>query len=265
MLFIATYWLVRYRRKMVWKNLKNSFPEKSNGELKAIEKQFYKNLCDYAVEMLKLLTISRDELGKRMVFKDQRAAEKCYELGQSAFVLASHNFNWEWLLASGHFHMRAPLDFVYQPVHSELVDRFSLLCRTRFGGHAIKRDEVARELVKRKDILRCIAIVADQYPGYKSDKRYRLTFLNQETVFFYGANQLAVLMQYPVIFAHIRKLRRGYYELVMKEIASPPYSKDSNVVVEQYAKAVEELIREDPASYLWSHNRWKKRHLTTVN
>jgi KDO2-lipid IV(A) lauroyltransferase len=260
-LFVVSYYLVRYRRKMVWKNLKNSFPEKSAVELQKIEKQFYRNLCDYALEMLKLLTISREELAERMRYTDTAAAEKFKAQNQSVFILASHHFNWEWLLVASSFSYPFQSDFIYQPQHSKFFNRFSLLSRTRFGAFPIKRDEVARVSVKRKDILRGIAIVADQYPGYKKDKKYSLEFLNQETLFFYGANQLAVLMQFPVLFAEIHKVKRGYYEVKLVEIAAPPYDKNSHVVVEQYARAVEKLIREDPTTWLWSHNRWKKRHL----
>jgi KDO2-lipid IV(A) lauroyltransferase len=260
-LFVVSYYLVRYRRKMVWKNLKNSFPEKTAAELQKIERKFYRNLCDYAVEMLKLLTISRDELARRMRYTDTAAAEKFKAQNQSVFILASHHFNWEWLLVASSFSYPFQSDFIYQPQHSKFFNQFSLLSRTRFGAFPIKRDEVARVSVKRKDILRGIAIVADQYPGYKKDKKYSLEFLNQETLFFYGANQLAVLMQFPVLFAEIHKVKRGYYEVKLVEIAAPPYEKNSHVVVEQYAKAVERLIREDPTTWLWSHNRWKKRHL----
>jgi Kdo2-lipid IVA lauroyltransferase/acyltransferase len=260
-LFAVSYYLVRYRRKMVWKNLTNSFPEKTEAELRKIEKQFYRNLCDYAMEMLKLLTISKEELGRRMRYTDVSAAEKFKAKGQSVFILSTHHFNWEWLLVAASFSFPFQADFIYQPQGSEFFDRFSRLSRTRFGAFAIKRDEVARISVKRKDIIRGIAILADQYPGYKKDKKYSLEFLNQETVFFYGANQLAVMMQYPILFTEIRKVKRGYYEVKLVEIAAPPYEKDSHIVVESYAKAVEGLIRQDPANWLWSHNRWKKRHL----
>lgn len=260
-LFVVSYYLVRYRRKLVWKNMKNSFPEKTEGELRKIERDFYRNLCDYAVEMLKLLTIRKKDLARRMVFTDVRAAQKYKDRGQSVFMLASHHFNWEWLLAAASFSFPFPADFIYQPQHSKLFNEFSLLSRTRFGAFPIKRDEVARVSVKRKDILRAVAILADQYPGYKKDKKYSITFLNQDTMFFYGANQMAVMMQYPALFAEIHKVKRGYYEVKIVEIATAPYPKDSNEVVEQYAKAVEKLIREDPSTWLWSHNRWKKRHL----
>src|SRR5690606_18317686 len=61
-LFVVVYYGVRYRRKLVRKNLKNAFPEKTKAERKRIEHQFYHNLCDYSIETLKLLTIREDEL-----------------------------------------------------------------------------------------------------------------------------------------------------------------------------------------------------------
>lgn len=263
-LFVISFYVVRYRRKMVWKNLSNSFPHKSVEELKAIEKQFYKNLCDYAVEMLKLITISKEELGKRVVFKNPEVANQYINSGQSLLNLASHHFNWEWLLAAGSFVLPGQMDFVYQPVNSNFFDKLSLYSRTRFGAHAIRRDAVAREVIKRKNIVRNIAIVGDQYPGYQHDKKYPITFLHQPTVFFYGSIQLAILTQYPVFYYAMRKVRRGYYETNIIELGKPPYAAGDSTIVENYVRAIEKLIEENPAGWLWSHNRWKQRHIETA-
>jgi KDO2-lipid IV(A) lauroyltransferase len=260
-LFIISFYLIRYRRKMVWKNLTNSFPDKSVAELRNIEKEFYTNLCDYAVEMLKLLTISKSELGKRVVFNNPELSSKYLLKGQSLLNLASHQFNWEWLLTAGSFTLPGQMDFVYQPVHNKFFNEFTLISRTRFGAHAIKRDGVAREIVKRKNIVRNVALVGDQYPGLKNDKKYPVTFLSQETVFFYGSIQLAHLTQYPVMYYSMRKIKRGYYETTIVELAQPPYQKDNHDVLLKYVSEVEKTIRERPAEWLWSHNRWKTRHL----
>jgi KDO2-lipid IV(A) lauroyltransferase len=103
--------------------------------------------------------------------------------------------------------------------------------------------------------------VADQYPGYARDKKYTTSFLNQETVFFYGTNQLAVMTQYPAIYYKIKKVKRGFYEAKPVVIAMPPYEKSSDTVIERYVREVEKMIIENPEGWLWSHNRWKKRHL----
>lgn len=253
--------MVRYRRKMVWKNLRNSFPDKNDAELRRIEKDFYRNLCDYALEMLKLLTIRRDDLAKRMVFNNTSLIDQYKVKGQSVIVLAAHQFNWEWMLASGSFNLPMDLDFVYQPQNNEFFNHFSLLSRCRFGAYGIRRDEVAREMVKRKDKLRLIAIVADQYPGYKKDKKHPVKFLHQDTVFFMGASQIAHLSQYPVLYAEIHKLRRGYYQVNFVHVAEPPYTKDDHSMIDRYAHAVESTIQQHPSGWLWSHNRWKTRHL----
>lgn len=263
--YFVSYYIVRYRRKLVRRNLAQSFPEKSLKELIKIEKQFYRNLCDYAVETLKLLTISKEELGKRMVFNTPEIPNQYKQQNQSMLILASHQFNWEWLVTAACFNLPMQVDFVYQKVNNNFFERISMEFRTRFGAHAIQRHEVARETVKRKNILRAIATVADQYPGFKQDKKYLTTFLNRETVFFYGTNQLAILTQYPVVFYEIRKIKRGYYETNAIVIANPPYSKDSNLVIDKYVSMVEALIKENPSGWLWSHNRWKERHLKGGN
>lgn len=264
-LFFVSYRLVRYRRAMVWKNLKNAFPEKTDVELRGIEKEFFKNLCDYGVEMLKLCTISQEELGRRMVFKNPEVSNRYIHQGQSLLNLASHNFNWEWLLVAGSFTLPGEMDFVYQSVNSKFFDEFSLQCRSRFGAHGIKRDEVAREIIKRRHIVRNIALVGDQYPGYRHDKKFATHFLNQDTVFFYGSNMLAQLTQYPVMFYALRKVKRGYYETTIIELSTPPYGKDSTTVIARYVEELEKLIRQNPSQWLWSHNRWKTRHLEDPN
>jgi Kdo2-lipid IVA lauroyltransferase/acyltransferase len=258
-LFAVGYYIVPYRKKLVRKNLTNSFPEKTSAERKKIERLFYRNLCDYAVETLKLLSISKSELDKRVVFTNPELIDMYRQKNMPIIGLASHQFNWEWLLVAGNFHFT--LDFVYQPINNTLTDQLLLTCRSRFGGYAIKRNDLGREMVKRRNLWRMIAIVSDQYPGHKNDKRYITRFLNQETAFFQAPDQLASLTQYPVVFGTIRKIRRGYYEATFIPLTEPPYVKDKENVIERYVQEAEKIIHENPAGWLWSHKRWKKRHL----
>ena len=86
-MYFIGYRLVGYRRKLVKKNLRNSFPEKSDEELNRIEKQFYKNLCDYVVETLKLLTLSETELRKRMQFTNLAVVQTFFNQGKSIIML----------------------------------------------------------------------------------------------------------------------------------------------------------------------------------
>ncbi len=258
-LFVVSYYVVGYRIRVVRKNLKFSFPEKSAVELKTIERQFYKDLCDYGVETLKLLTISKEDLMKRLVYKNPEIAQPFADRGQSIILLTSHQFNWEWLLTSGCLYLPFKVDFVYQKQSSKLFDDFSIESRTRFGGYPIERAQVAREAIRRKNVLRGVAIMADQFPGLAHDKKYWTNFMNQDTAFFLGLGQLAYITQYPAIFFGVRKIRRGYYEAEGFVVSLPPYEKESQQIVEDYVKATENIICENPSGWLWSHNRWKRK------
>jgi KDO2-lipid IV(A) lauroyltransferase len=264
-LFVISYYLIGYRIKVVRKNLRNSFPEKSPDELKKIEKQFYKDLCDYGVETLKLLTISKEELMKRLIYKNPEIAQPFADRGQSIILLTSHQFNWEWLLTSGCLYLPFKVDFVYQRQSSELFNNFSLESRSRFGAYPIERNQVAREAIRRKNVLRGIAIMADQFPGLSRDKKYWTTFMNQETAFFLGLGQLAYLTQYPAIFFGVKKIKRGYYEAEGFVVSMPPYEKDSQQIVDDYVNATEKIIRQNPSGWLWSHNRWKRKRDEDTN
>lgn len=258
-LFLVSYRLISYRKKIVRKNLQNSFPEKTEAEIKAIEKQFYKDLCDYSVETLKLLSISATELKRRMVYKNPEIVKEFADKNQSILLLTSHQFNWEWLLTSGCLYLPLGVDYVYQKQSSKTFNAFSLAGRNRFGAFPIERSQVGRETIKRKNILRGVAIMADQFPGHARDKKLWTKFLNQNTAFFLGLSQVAYMTQYPAVFYGVRKIKRGFYEAEGFVVSRPPYVKDSQQIVEDYAKAAEKIINQYPAGWLWSHNRWKTR------
>ena len=196
-----------------------------------------------------------------MQFAHPELLEKFKANGQSIFFLASHQFNWEWMLVGASLSFPYDIEFVYQPVKNKFFDRFSLMTRSRFGALGIRRKDVAREIIKRRNKLKGLASVADQYPGYDSDKKYYSHFLNQETVFFYGTNQLAQLTQYPVLYYKVEKVRRGFYVSTPILLAEPPHAKDSDVLIERYVRELEKSIQQHPSNYLWSHKRWKNRHI----
>lgn len=248
--FFLTFHVARYRRHVVMENLEKSFPQKTKKELHEISKTFYQNLCDYAVETVRLLSISEEELRRRVKFTNANAVEESTGKNQSVIILASHQFNWEWLLAAGCLYLPVPVDFVYLPQKSKLANAFALAIRTRFGGHAIARESVGREAVRRKEIIRATAIVADQFPGHSNHRRYWANFLNQNTAFFHGIIQLVELQKAGVYFSKIIKTSRGHYEVTLIKL-------DSSRVIEDYIKESEIMIHEQPNGWLWSHRRWK--------
>lgn len=255
-LFVFVYYSVGYRKKVVDQNLKRSFPEKSHEELRAIKKEYYRRFTQYMVETLKGLTISEKALLNRVRFTNVSEVQPYADAGQSICVIASHQFNWEWALQVGCMVLPFPVDAVYQKLSNQKFDQLMIDSRSRFGGKPIEKSRVLREIIKTKDRLRALGIVADQSPRRHSPK-YWTTFLHQDTAFFLGPEQIVKAARYPTYFFKIERVKRGYYTVELVKLAEPPYDKEGHEVLERYIEETEQLIRNDPAGYMWSHRRWK--------
>ena len=248
--------VIRYRKKIVLENLRNSFPEKSEKELRSITSGFYRNLSDIIVETIKGITISKQELVKRVKFKNVELMDNYCREGKSMLVLNIHQCNWEWLLISGCIQLNFPIDAVYTPLSNKSMDKLMIRMRSRFGGNPIPVGKALRKMTKKSKIVKAFALVSDQAPMW-SFKKYWTTFLNQETAFIPGIVHLPKVTNYPVLFMGMRRLKRGYYEVDIQSIAEPPYSKDNHEVMEEFVSKAEAVIRQNPSDWLWSHRRWK--------
>ena len=60
-----SFYVFKYRRDVVMKNLLIAFPEKTEKRKKAIAKKFYHNLIDMFVETIKMFSFSEKILEKR--------------------------------------------------------------------------------------------------------------------------------------------------------------------------------------------------------
>jgi len=256
-LYFVAFRVVGYRKRVVWQNLKNSFPEKSDQELRKIQKQFYKHLAEVFVETLKVLQISDKELKKRIKIQNLDLLTRRLQEGRTVLVLTSHLFNWEWLSHIVAIEQKFPLYFVYQPLNNKFFDKLMLRLRTRFGQKAIKMQNVLKDILKNHHQARIVALLADQSPA-GNEKDHWTTFLHQETAFFAGTEKIALKLQLPVLFGGVKRLKKGYYELYFAEIYHPKDLPNTNIT-ETYVSLLEKQIRETPANWLWSHKRWKKK------
>lgn len=100
-LYFLLYYVTGYRKKVVFKNLQNAFPEKTEAERLSIAKQFYRNLTDIVVETIKLAAISPEELHKRVKILNPEVISAATNQGKIALALGGHQCNWEWAPSGG--------------------------------------------------------------------------------------------------------------------------------------------------------------------
>jgi len=258
-LYLVLYYFIGYRRRVVAENLRNSFPEKNDKELKAIEKKFYRHLADVMIEILKLTHMSKEESLKRMKITNLELIERLYAEGRDIVAVIGHYNNWEWL-KSLIFHTKYQTVSIYKPLQSKLFDKFLLGLRSREGMILTPMSLIVREIIEaRKANRRSIySFITDQTPP-RGDIKYWTNFLNQDTPVYLGVEKIAAKYDMAVVFFNVQKIKRGYYhynpELLFEHTTGLP----EHVITESHVRKLEEIIRKNPEFWIWSHRRWKHK------
>lgn len=257
--------VVRYRRKVVRKNLAESFPDKSAAELRDIERRFYRNFADYIFETVKLLHITNKEMSRRMVFENIELVDRLLDEGRSIAVYFSHCGNWEWA-PSITLHTAFPPDSgavygqVYRPLRNRWFDTMMLRIRSRFGSHSYPKKTVLRDLIKEKrtGLPAMVGFMSDQKPSH-GDTIHVVSFLNHPTAVITGTETLARRLDMAAIYWDMEKVSRGHYKITNRLISDRLADEPQYSITDRYAAMLEKTIMRDPAVWLWSHKRWKHK------
>lgn len=261
--YLLLRYVVRYRLRTVRANLAASFPDKSRSELRRIERGFYRHFADNAVESVKMLHISADEMRRRMRFENVELIDRLFGEGRDIVAYFSHCGNWEWATSvalntrtrSG---SEADYGFVYRPLKEKLFDAMMLEVRTRFGASAYPKATVFRELIRlRRSGKRFITgFMSDQKPSH-GDPTQVLMFLNHPTAMITGTETVARKLDTAVIYWDMRRERRGYYVIDCKLVAPSAAAEMPGAVTAEYARLLQQTIERQPSMWLWTHKRWK--------
>ena len=260
-IFSILYGLFGYRKKVVRENLRTSFPEKSEDELRKIERGFYHFLCDYLVESVKLMTISRENLKRRMVFKGTELIDQCMEEGQSCAIYLGHYCNWEWVTSLPlWFTPKARCGQIYHPIENEAFDRLFLRLRQRLDALCIPMQDTLRKVLEFRRIGQPVVIgyISDQKPHWVNIHHW-VDFLHHDTPVLTGTERIVRKMNHAVFFLDMQRVRRGYYEAEVKLITRHPQEvKGGYGLTDIYYRMLEQNIKQAPEFWLWSHKRWAR-------
>ncbi|MCI4668712.1 MAG: lysophospholipid acyltransferase family protein [Bacteroidia bacterium] len=262
-LYLLFFHLIKYRRKVVWKNISTSFPENTQEENEAIMSSFYRHLCDVLVETIKAVSLSNKQVEKRVSIENPEVWQEFIELEGGAFLLAGHYGNFElWgarmdIMAAGVKQGHC----VYTPQKSDTLNRLIHYSRARRGGLLLARKDYVRNIRKYTSKGNFIVVLADQSPQ-KSQRAYFTKFLGKPTAFFTSTAKYSLELELPVFFIEVKKVRRGHYSLTYHQLPLEEFLPFSQENVYRYTDLqvgyFERMIKQDPAYWLWTHKRWKR-------
>ncbi len=257
-LFLFLYYFPSYRRKIVAENLRNSFPEKSGKEITLIGRKFYRHLADLFIETLKLTHLSNKELKKRVTINNPELINHLCDSGRDVAVVYSHYNNWEWLSICFSLYTKYKCVGAIKPLKNKMLNKFINNNRERNNGELAPMQMIVRRIIENrsKNIRALYGFMADQTPA-RTLIEYYTDFLNQETPVFLGIEKIAAKYDMPVVFFDIQKVRRGYYNMTIELLFDSTKSLPKYKVTETHVKRLEQIIKEKPEYWIWTHRRWK--------
>jgi Kdo2-lipid IVA lauroyltransferase/acyltransferase len=264
LIFYLVYYLIGYRKQVVFENLRNSFPEKSASEIERIAKAFYHHFADMLIESLKAFTMTEEAVIRRYRFSNMEVVDGLCRQGRPIICIAGHYGNWEWAgIAAGSQMLHKPVGF-YKPLSNIYIDRY--IQKTRVQG----RSKLA-SIVKTAETFKtdwgepaAFYMVADQSPS-STRLAYWVNFLNQDTAVLHGPEKYARIHNMPVVFVSANKVKRGFYSVDFTVLEGQPGQTKTGEITQRFMHMLEEVIKANPEYYLWSHRRWKLKRAPAAN
>ena len=257
-IYFIVYHLVGYRKKVVRENLKLIFPKKQEAEIDLIEKKFYSHMCDMFLEMIKTMSLSKEDVKKRYNVVNIEVLQQVLQK-KSTLILCSHYANWEWNVSINNY-VDTQGYAVYQKVGNKYFDAFIKKVRARWNTILISQKETVRTVVKnyQEAVFTAYGMVSDQSPQWHR-AQYWTEFMGVKVPIFNGAESMARKMDLAVVFLKVSKVKRGFYKAEFIPITMEGSKTKPNEITNQFLKLTEIQINEAPEFYLWTHKRWKHR------
>ncbi len=247
---------LKYRKKVIYGNLKNSFPDRTESEIKEIASEYYTYLSEITVETIKLYSMSDNELNNRITFENPEILAQYQTNDKSVIIMMGHSGNWEWAGAATAVKFRFKTIPIYRKLKDTSMNRYFKFMRSKHGGQPVLDSDISGVLAGNISNV-ALAMLADQTP--RGRKGWWLNFMNQITPFFRGSEILATRnTDMGVVFAHVNRTSRGFYSIHLED-APADWRATPYKLTKSFARFLEFRINQDPENWLWSHRRWKHK------
>ena len=263
LLYLIVFYVMRYRRNVVYGNLKHVFPEKSEKEIDQIARRFYRHFCDWIVEIIKSFSLSDKELARRVKLENDVSGE-ILENAKGTLIVGTHYGNNEWLLSRLDLMINRQFNAyaIFAPIKNKAMERMILRMRTRRGVVFIPMRKAMIQAIRKMKETCMFGFLTDQAP-HKGQRQYFTNFLGQPTSWHISASRVALRTNSIVYLGDMRKVKRGFYTLKLIPLDPAPYLPENQESILKFTDAqiavLEQAIREKPEYWLWSHRRWKMK------
>jgi KDO2-lipid IV(A) lauroyltransferase len=235
--------------------LTQSFPEKSQKEIKLIARNTYKNFMRTVVEIIFFPTMTDEEIKKLLVCTNEYLAKKSYESGRGTILMSAHLGNWE--LTALAFSKTYPMSVVVASQSNIFVDKMMNDIRTHQGFNTISRDGMAfRAVLKALKRNEFVAILSDQDASHQG---CFVPFFGRLASTPKGAALFASRTNCNLIIALGIRQNDGVMKVEFTQVPLPntgDEERDIEIINTFYSKKLEDIVRKYPEQWFWFHRKW---------
>ncbi|MBN8684982.1 MAG: lysophospholipid acyltransferase family protein [Chitinophagales bacterium] len=250
------YRVFGYRKQVMLDNLKRAFPERDEAWRKALLPAIYQNLTDVTLESITSGGGDIHTVRRMCSVRNPELVNAYLDRKQSVILSGSHYHCWEVAGKAIPEHLHGATHIVYKPMSNPYADAYFNTLRENTGMHLVSMNDTFAAMRKHAPEGVAFVMLADQSPSSRKNAHW-VDFLGQNSASLPGVDVLARKFKMPVLYFHVERLRRGYYEVVFSEIWPNPEIAAEKEITQAYAKHIEAIIRKKPEGWLWSHKRWK--------
>jgi Kdo2-lipid IVA lauroyltransferase/acyltransferase len=255
------YYLDLRHKHIARVNLKIAFPELSSRERNRIALVSFQNAAMNLLEISKLASLAPANISSLVEYDAIHGLENyrtAAARGKGILYLTGHFSSWE-LLPTAHALHGYPLSFITRPLDNTLLERYLLKIRESKGNQVIYKKNSARQILRTLNSGGAAGILMDQNTSLQEGMF--VDFFGIPAATSTSVALFALRMDAPVLPGYLTPMRHGRYAIKflppMEVIRTGDMSHDLEVNTRRFNQVLENIIREQPQTWLWGHKRWK--------
>ena len=259
LVYLLIYYVIGYRKSVVYQNLRLAFPQHEEKEISQIAKKFYIHFSDIIIEAVKGFSISKAALSDRYEVVGIESIYKDFDEGRDIIIAAGHYGNWEWGAMAIANDFKHECIGIYTKIKNDFLEKKLTMSRSKTGLVLVEKKKFKQSFDDRSvDTPRAYVFLFDQSPSHPG-RGHWLRFLGIKTVCQVGVESYARKRNLPVYYANINRISRGYYQYQLKPVSNNSSSLKKYELLQLLYKHLEASITKEPSSWLWTHRRWKHK------
>ena len=261
MLATGAYYLDSRHRHIARVNLLIAFPQLSQSARNRIARKSFQNTAMNLLEISRLPDLTPGNISSLAAYDSEFGLNNyrtaCAK-GKGILYLTGHFSAWE-LLPAAHALHGYPLSFVTRPLDNVFLDRYMRMLRESKGNRVITKKNSARPILKDLKSKGAAGILIDQNTSYPEG--LFVEFFGVPAATTTGMAFLALHTEAPVLPGYLTPTRNGRYTIKflppVEVLRTGDMPHDLAAATRKFNEILEQIVREQPESWLWGHKRWK--------